>query len=318
MAAAVTIIAALICATACKPRQSPEPLESGPSPTIVRVHSFARNEVRLDLVVSRAIPLRIRVGHELEEVDLEAEGDGEIRLVFETAGDGISVTSPNGLVERKFAKLSDVEFLTPPFGDGRTVVLGSCRGDNGGSRAIRLETGGMTHCVMPPVRSFPFDLQQYELSNLPAMRDLSAAIAGIRREENNKDYQLCVPHYKPAGRSFMGEACWTLTMWPPNATECAAYMVTVNLPKNQTRVWQVFVIDPESGEISLIRDRETGELISLSDWLELEEKTAVYTLDEMLRGVCDQYHERLRERQRGAGTDSRVGGDLATLEPELP
>ncbi len=29
-------------------------------------------------------------------------------------------------------------------------------------------------------------------------------------------------------------------------------MVTVGLPNNRSSIWQVFVIDPESGEISLI------------------------------------------------------------------
>ena len=46
------------------------------------------------------------------------------------------ITSTEGLVGRRFPNLSNVEFLTPPFGDGKTVVLGRCAGDGGGPEAI--------------------------------------------------------------------------------------------------------------------------------------------------------------------------------------
>ena len=113
---------------------------------------------------------------------------------------------------------------------------------------------------------------------------------GLRKIERRNS--LRQPHRKPAGRNYQGQAYWALTRWPPNASECVTYMVTVGLPDERTSIWQVFVIDPESGEVSLIRDRKTGAIISLHDWLELEEKTAVYTLDEMLRGVTDIYKKR--------------------------
>ena len=301
-AATPAVIAALICLTACGPRQNPEPPETGRLPAIVRVHSFARNEVRLDVVANGEDAFQIKVGRQVRTVALDPVNNPELRLAFKAGDSGFSVTNPAGSVDIQFAELSDVVFLEPPFDDGREVLLGTCRRRAGGSVAIRIGPRGPggVGCEMPswlrlePIE--PFDLTSYRLQCLPAMRDFSAAIAEIRREKNSDDYALCVPHYKPVGRSFMGEACWTLTMWPPNASECASYMVTVNLPDNRNSIWQVFVIDPDSGEIFLIRDRRTGELISLGDWLELEEKTAVYTLDEMLRGVCDEYQERQRNR----------------------
>ena len=55
-----------------------------------------------------------------------------------------------------------------------------------------------------------------------------------------------------------------------------------------------------------------------ASWCGGEEAPAAgsLTMNEMLRGVCDEYQE--RQRQREAGAEARVGGDLATLEPELP
>jgi hypothetical protein len=304
-AAALTITATLICGTGCRARRSSATVKNEPQPAIALVDSFAENEVRLDVIANSARSLRVLVGGQVEEVALDPLGNPEMRLVFKAAKNGFTVIGPTGLLEWEFTNLSDVVFLEPPFDDGRAVMLGTCHQQNGGPAAIRIEVGGPRGeigCEMPSFQSTPFDLTQYRLRQLPAMRDMAAAIDDVRAREGNDGYTLWQPHRKPAGRNYQGQAYWALTKWPPNASECITYMVNVGLPNNRSSIWQVFVIDPESGQISLIRDRRTGELISLGEWLSLEDKTAVYTLDEMLEGVCDHFKEQRPKGPQGVGS----------------
>jgi hypothetical protein len=295
------VLVLVACAVGCRPRTGIVPPDH--DPTTVRVHSFACNEVRLDVIPNSATSLSIQVGHDSEMVDLRPFKAREVRLIFKTMKNGILVTGADGLVRKEFVGLSDVVFLTPPFDDGRTVVLGTCQGENGSQRAIRLEMHGPTgdlHCKMPPITSTPFDLQQYKLNNLPAVRDMADAITEIREKENNRDYDFFTLHRKPAGGNFKSEAYWGLTMWPRNAQDCVTYMSVVGLPSNRHSIWQVFVIDPETQQVSLIRDRQTGALIPLNEWLELENKTAVYSLEEMLAGISDNYMKNRISEQDGA------------------
>ena len=298
------LILALACCAGCRPRSKVVVGSKDPSPPIARIDSFAENEVRLKVVANSAKVLKVQVGLEHQAIDLSQAGEQGLRLVFKATDNGFTVTNPEGTIAKSFTSLGKVEFLTPPFSSDRAVVMGTCDGP----RTIRLEVTGPTGricCEAPPLQSGRGDLTSYKITHLPAMRDVAAAIDDVRERTRSTDYDLIMPSRKPAGRNFRGQAFWALTTWPPNASECVTYMVTVSLPKNQERIWQVFVIDPDTGEISLIRDRRTGELISLSDWLRLEEMTAVYTLDEMLQGVVDHFNDQAAARHDAFGRGCR-------------
>ena len=142
----------------------------------------------------------------------------------------------------------------------------------------------------------------YRLKNLPAVRDIMDSLAGIRDKRGSpQDYRLGFQGPKPAGRKHQSQAHRALTTWPPNASDDVRYMLTVLLPENCNTIWQIFLVNPGTGKISLIRDRRTGDTIPLRDWLRFEERTAVYTLDEIARGWTEPLQDQAPRRSPDDG-----------------
>ncbi len=138
------------------------------------------------------------------------------------------------------------------------------------------------------------------------MRD---ALTEIRSQTEKRPYSLSIPARKRAGDNYRSEAFWATTMWPPGASEYTTYMLALATPGDPINIWQIFLVDPNTEEVFLIRDRTTGDLIPLQEWLDLDEKTCIYSLKEALAGVCESYQEAMLERDKKLGEAQTDGLD---------
>ncbi|MCH7228904.1 M56 family metallopeptidase [Haloferula sp. A504] len=119
------------------------------------------------------------------------------------------------------------------------------------------------------------------LFKLPPVAAMRGKMRRLRETTGENAYSLVASSPKPAGERFQTEAAWASTVWPPDAVRDEAYILGLDFPDyRHFAIWQVFLVNPESGEISLIKDRRTGERISLDDWLKLETPTSVYGFEE--------------------------------------
>jgi beta-lactamase regulating signal transducer with metallopeptidase domain len=119
-------------------------------------------------------------------------------------------------------------------------------------------------------------------------------------EEFEDGHRVIFSSHKKAGLDFRTVGAWATTMWPVDAARFDAFVVMIWFPEYEDRylgaIWQVFLVDPETGAISLIRDRTTGETIALDDWLKLENPTSVYSFEEARAASFEVYSDKNRNK----------------------
>ncbi len=298
-----TVAIALLGCSGCKPEATllDTPAQERTGPMSVRVHSFAQNEVRLIIRPNSSRTALIEANRAPGDFELELVENQETWLILKATENGFVVKSPLDNIRKQYTNLSNLVFLTPPLCVNDTLVVGTWSNTAGILRAIRVSGGGPTHKAefeLPPMVHYGGDLLAYKLHCLPPVRDMRDALTEIRSQTEKRPYSLSIPQRKAAGRNYRSEAFYATTMWPPNASKYAAYMLTIATPADPINFWQIFLIDPTTEDIFLIRDRTTGDLIPLQEWLDLDEKTCIYSLEEALAGVCDDYQSALLERDR--------------------
>lgn len=125
------------------------------------------------------------------------------------------------------------------------------------------------------------------IGELAAVRKMSRTVEALRQEKGI-DIGFTSSGAKSAGRDFRSVANWATTIWPENATNSRTYMLSF-FTANGTVPWQIFIVHPETEEIALIRDRSTGETISLDEWLNLKQKTELYSVKEAYTESWESY-----------------------------
>jgi hypothetical protein len=282
----------------CKPADAPvASTQTGNAPPIIRVHSFAFNEVRLAATLNGSTSLYVGVGNSSEHIPLEFSGHQEIQLLFKKSPNGFVVENPNGLFRKEFSGLPETEFLTPPVPMNGDLLLGFCRG---AKVIVRLDKSGSqqeTIYRLPDIPAESGGLCEYRLRFLPAVQDMAEEIDRLR-ERTGKRYYFCIEGGGRMARSVVG---WGTYMWPENSSDFVFYHAEIIRQGLSFFFWQAFYVDPKTGEVFLVRDRRTGELIKLRDWLDLEEKTCLYTLEEIMAGADESFEKEMVERDARAG-----------------